>query len=100
MDNKKQIALITGITGQDGSYLSELLIKKGYLVHGVKRRSSSFNTFAPDKSQNVMLKPLNATVKQNTKSKLKSSESVGLKLLHILLDAQRSAYADNNGKSS
>jgi|TARA_A100001011_G_scaffold92512_1_gene97260 GDPmannose 4,6-dehydratase len=41
---KKKIALIFGITGQDGSYLSELLIKKGYLVHGVKRRSSSFNT--------------------------------------------------------
>ena len=37
-------ALITGVTGQDGSYLSEFLIKKGYLVHGVKRRSSSFNT--------------------------------------------------------
>lgn len=37
-------ALITGITGQDGAYLSELLIKKGYEVHGLKRRSSSFNT--------------------------------------------------------
>ena len=37
-------ALITGITGQDGSYLAELLLKKGYIVHGVKRRSSSFNT--------------------------------------------------------
>jgi|TARA_Y100000389_G_scaffold3743_1_gene3568 GDPmannose 4,6-dehydratase len=41
---KKKIALIFGVTGQDGSYLAELLIKKGYLVHGVKRRSSSFNT--------------------------------------------------------
>lgn len=40
----KKIALITGITGQDGSYLSELLIKKGYVVHGIIRRSSSFNT--------------------------------------------------------
>ena len=40
----KKIALIFGITGQDGSYLAELLIKKGYLVHGVKRRSSSLNT--------------------------------------------------------
>ena len=40
----KKIALITGITGQDGSYLAELLISKGYIVHGVKRRSSSFNT--------------------------------------------------------
>src|SRR4029077_10999624 len=37
-------ALITGITGQDGSYLAELLIKKGYEVHGIIRRSSSFNT--------------------------------------------------------
>ena len=40
----KKIALIFGITGQDGSYLAELLIKKGYLVHGIKRRSSSLNT--------------------------------------------------------
>ena len=41
---KLKVALITGITGQDGSYLSELLIRKNYIVHGVKRRSSSFNT--------------------------------------------------------
>ena len=41
---KKKIALIFGITGQDGSYLAQFLIKKGYLVHGVKRRSSSLNT--------------------------------------------------------
>jgi GDPmannose 4,6-dehydratase len=38
------VALVTGITGQDGSYLAELLLAKGYLVHGLKRRSSSFNT--------------------------------------------------------
>jgi nucleoside-diphosphate-sugar epimerase len=37
-------ALITGITGQDGSYLAELLLEKGYVVHGIKRRASSFNT--------------------------------------------------------
>src|SRR6266852_5705653 len=37
-------ALITGVTGQDGSYLAELLLSKGYEVHGLKRRSSSFNT--------------------------------------------------------
>jgi GDPmannose 4,6-dehydratase len=37
-------ALITGITGQDGSYLAEMLLEKGYIVHGVVRRSSSFNT--------------------------------------------------------
>jgi GDPmannose 4,6-dehydratase len=41
---KKKVALIFGITGQDGSYLAELLLKKNYVVHGVKRRSSSFNT--------------------------------------------------------
>ena len=41
---KKKIALIFGITGQDGSLLSRLLIKKGYIVHGIKRRSSSYNT--------------------------------------------------------
>ncbi len=40
----KKVALITGITGQDGSYLAELLIEKGYEVHGIMRRSSSFNT--------------------------------------------------------
>jgi GDPmannose 4,6-dehydratase len=41
---KKKVALITGITGQDGSYLAEFLLKKNYIVHGVKRRSSSLNT--------------------------------------------------------
>ena len=40
----KKVALITGITGQDGAYLAELLLEKGYIVHGVKRRSSLFNT--------------------------------------------------------
>jgi len=44
MIKTNKTALITGITGQDGSYLSELLIEKGYIVHGLKRRSSSFNT--------------------------------------------------------
>ncbi len=39
-----KVALITGITGQDGAYLAELLLAKGYIVHGIKRRSSSFNT--------------------------------------------------------
>ena len=42
MNNKT--ALITGITGQDGAYLAEFLLDKGYTVHGIKRRSSSFNT--------------------------------------------------------
>ena len=44
MPSEPKVALITGITGQDGSYLAEFLLKKGYVVHGVKRRSSLFNT--------------------------------------------------------
>jgi GDPmannose 4,6-dehydratase len=44
MSSQKKIALITGITGQDGSYLAELLLEKNYIVHGIKRRASSFNT--------------------------------------------------------
>src|SRR5215218_3941980 len=40
----RKVALITGVTGQDGAYLADLLLAKGYLVHGIKRRSSSFNT--------------------------------------------------------
>ena len=39
-----KVALITGVTGQDGAYLAELLLSKGYRVHGIRRRSSSFNT--------------------------------------------------------
>src|SRR5208337_4114008 len=41
-------ALITGVTGQDGAYLAEFLMDKGYMVHGIKRRSSSFNTYRVD----------------------------------------------------
>ncbi|TNC14011.1 GDP-mannose 4,6-dehydratase [Methylobacterium terricola] len=44
IDRSKKVALITGVTGQDGAYLSEILLRKGYVVHGIKRRSSSFNT--------------------------------------------------------
>ena len=44
MANPQKTALITGVTGQDGAYLAELLLQKGYIVHGIKRRSSSFNT--------------------------------------------------------
>ena len=47
MGNRRR-ALITGITGQDGSYLAELLLEKGYSVHGIKRRASSFNTIRID----------------------------------------------------
>ena len=55
-------ALITGITGQDGSYLAEFLLKKGYEVHGIKRRASSLNTqridhiFEDPHSDNIHLK--------------------------------------------
>ena len=44
MQHANKTALITGITGQDGAYLAELLLNKGYVVHGIKRRSSLFNT--------------------------------------------------------
>ena len=44
MSKQQKVALITGVTGQDGSYLAELLLEKGYEVHGIKRRASSFNT--------------------------------------------------------
>jgi GDPmannose 4,6-dehydratase len=44
MTPDRKVALITGVTGQDGAYLAELLLAKGYVVHGIKRRSSSFNT--------------------------------------------------------
>ena len=44
MAKSPKVALITGVTGQDGAYLADFLLKKGYIVHGVKRRSSSFNT--------------------------------------------------------
>jgi GDPmannose 4,6-dehydratase len=39
----KPVALITGVTGKDGAYLAEFLLRKGYMVHGIRRRSSSFN---------------------------------------------------------
>ena len=48
MSEPRKTALITGVTGQDGAYLAELLLAKGYVVHGVKRRSSSFNTARVD----------------------------------------------------
>ena len=54
----KKIALITGITGQDGSYLAEYLLKKNYIVHGMLRKSSSFNTSRIDK---IYVDPHNKT---------------------------------------
>jgi GDPmannose 4,6-dehydratase len=44
INNNQKVALITGVTGQDGAYLAELLLEKGYIVHGIKRRASLFNT--------------------------------------------------------
>ncbi len=55
---KKKIALITGITGQDGSYLAELLLKKNYIVHGLIRKTSSFNTSRID---HIYIDPHNKT---------------------------------------
>ena len=46
--SKPRVALITGVTGQDGAYLAEYLLGLGYTVHGIKRRSSSFNTARVD----------------------------------------------------
>ncbi|MFA6051829.1 MAG: GDP-mannose 4,6-dehydratase [Methylobacter sp.] len=48
MRETKKVALITGVTGQDGAYLAELLLNKGYIVHGIKRRASTFNTARVD----------------------------------------------------
>ena len=57
---KTKKAIVTGITGQDGSYLAELLIEKGYEVHGIRRRSSSFNTQRIDHLYSIqILKKLN-----------------------------------------
>ena len=52
--SKRKIALITGITGQDGSYLAEFLIEKNYIVHGIKRRAASINT---NRIDNIYEKP-------------------------------------------
>ena len=55
MSDSKKVALITGVTGQDGSYLAEFLLEKGYEVHGIKRRTSLFNTQRID---HIYLDPL------------------------------------------
>lgn len=55
-ESQPKTALITGITGQDGSYLAELLLQKGYVVHGIVRRSSSFNT---DRIEHIYIDPHN-----------------------------------------
>ena len=55
VDNKK-VALISGITGQDGAYLAEFLLDKNYVVHGIKRRSSLFNTSRIDHYIKICIK--------------------------------------------
>ncbi|MEO6403788.1 MAG: GDP-mannose 4,6-dehydratase, partial [Vicinamibacteria bacterium] len=68
-------ALITGITGQDGSYLAELLLSKGYDVHGLVRRSSSFNTWRIDHiRENIHLHYGDLT---DTSSLIKTLQAVG-----------------------
>src|SRR5207245_11027846 len=54
MQKKRKVALVTGITGQDGAYLAELLLGKGYIVHGLQRRASLFKT---DLIDNIILYP-------------------------------------------
>jgi len=68
-------ALITGITGQDGSYLAELLLEKGYEVHGLVRRSSSFNTWRIDHIREEIALHYGDLVDQN--SLARTLESVG-----------------------
>ncbi|HEY6555274.1 MAG TPA: GDP-mannose 4,6-dehydratase, partial [Vicinamibacteria bacterium] len=58
-------AFITGVTGQDGSYLAELLLEKGYEVHGLVRRSSSFNTWRIDGIRDRMVLHYGDLVDQN-----------------------------------
>jgi len=55
-----KVALITGITGQDISYLAELLLEKGYTVHGIKRRASSFNTSRIDHLYQIRARAIRA----------------------------------------
>ena len=77
-----KIALITGITGQDGAYLAELLLAKGYVVHGIKRRSSSFNT---DRIDHLYQDPH----EQNVRFKLHYGDlSDSMNLIRIIQEVQ------------
>ena len=71
----RKVALITGVTGQDGAYLAEFLLRKGYEVHGIKRRTSLFNT---DRSH---LDPGRAGQCQCT-----GSDSLGCGVFHNMFD--------------
>ena len=68
----KKKALITGITGQDGSYLAEFLLKRGYVVHGIKRKSSTFNT---DRVDHIYKEELNHKSNLPTVSKIENQEN-------------------------
>lgn len=57
-----KVALITGVTGQDGSYLAELLLEKGYEVHGIKRRASSFNTERVDHIYQIRMRRIRNSI--------------------------------------
>ena len=65
----KKKALIFGITGQDGSYLAEFLLKKGYIVHGIKRKSSTFNTSRIDHIYKDFHSPNKITMSQELRKK-------------------------------
>ena len=57
---KPKVVLITGVTGQDGAYLAEFLLKKGYVVHGIKLRASSFNTESPLRGETFVTRTITA----------------------------------------
>ncbi len=95
-------ALITGITGQDGSYLSELLLEKGYEVHGIIRRSSSFNTgrievdpryYRPTEVDVLCGNPCYAKEKLGWEPKVKFKE-----LVRIMIDADMEAEKLRQGR--
>lgn len=105
MKNKR--ALITGITGQDGAYLAELLLNKGYEVHGVKRRASSFNTgridhlYEDPRSENVKLKLHYGDLTDSTNlihlvQKVKPSEIYNLAAMsHVAVSFETPEYTAN-----
>ncbi len=101
---KKKIALITGITGQDGSYLAEFLLNKKYIVHGIKRKSSSFNTSRVDhiynsNNKNFFLHYGDLTDSNNTYNiikKIKPDEIYNLAAQsHVMVSFEMPEYTAN-----
>ena len=83
---KKKIALVTGITGQDGSYLAELLLEKGYEVHGIKRRASSFNQVCDGLSPSNQCPHIEIFVRRlvlSTSSRRQTTQRIGCRFIHI-----------------